>query len=138
MSISVIRMCEVVNVVQSGLYLRVRWRLIMIPKDVLSGAQSAVQAAKGAFGNLERSVPAVTLDFYLDFMVFPSLFLIFFGGCHCFLVNSGVGFKWFTDSQSVRGKGSLSSWRFSEASGRLDFPGFTSSNRKGGGVQFHL
>ena len=50
---------EVVNVVQSGLYLRVRWRLIMIPKDVLSGAQSAVQAAKGAFGNLERSVPAV-------------------------------------------------------------------------------
>ena len=63
MSISVIRMCEVVNVVQSGLYLRVRWRLIMIPKDVLSGAQSAVQAAKGAFGNLERSVPAVTLDF---------------------------------------------------------------------------
>lgn len=40
--------------------------------------------------------------------------------------------------ESVRGKGSLSSWRFSEASGRLDFPGFTSTSRKGGGVQFHL
>lgn len=50
---------EVVNVVQSGLYLRVRWRLIMIPKDVLSGAQNAVQAAKGAFSDLQRTVPAV-------------------------------------------------------------------------------
>ena len=51
---------KVVNVVQSGLYLRVRWRLIMIPKDVLSGAQNAVQAAKGAFSDLQRTVPAVT------------------------------------------------------------------------------
>lgn len=51
---------KVVNIVQSGLYLRVRWRLIMIPKDVLSGAQNAVQAAKGAFGDLQKTVPAVT------------------------------------------------------------------------------
>ena len=48
-----------VNIVQSGLYLRVRWRLIMVPKDVLSGAQNAVQAAKGAFSDFQRSVPAV-------------------------------------------------------------------------------
>ncbi|CAK8988338.1 unnamed protein product [Durusdinium trenchii] len=48
---------EVVNVVQSGLYLRVRWRLIMKPKDVFSGALGGVQAAQGAFGNLRQAVP---------------------------------------------------------------------------------
>ncbi|CAK9095733.1 Uncharacterized protein SCF082_LOCUS44959 [Durusdinium trenchii] len=46
---------EVVNVVQSGLYLRVRWRLIMKPKDVFSGALGGVQAAQGAFGNLRQA-----------------------------------------------------------------------------------
>ncbi|CAJ1344392.1 unnamed protein product, partial [Effrenium voratum] len=49
---------EVSNVVQSGLYLRVRWRLIMAPKDVFSGqAQGAVQAAKGALSNFGRQAP---------------------------------------------------------------------------------
>lgn len=61
---------KVVNVVQSGLYLRVRWRLIMIPKDVLSGAQNAVQAAKGAFSDLQRTVPAVTTTLHLSRLLF--------------------------------------------------------------------
>ena len=63
---------------------------------------------------------------------------MFFGDA-IVLSNSGVVF--FCGSLCLGicgGKGSLSSWRFSEASGRLDFPGFTSTSRKGGGVQFHL
>ncbi|CAE7679667.1 unnamed protein product [Symbiodinium sp. CCMP2456] len=48
---------EVTNVVHSGLYLRVRWRLVMIPRDVLGKeqARSAVQAARGALQNFQNA-----------------------------------------------------------------------------------
>ena len=48
---------EVTNVVHSGLYLRVRWRLVMKPRDVLGKeqARSAVQAARGALQNFQNA-----------------------------------------------------------------------------------
>ena len=53
--------------------------------------------------------------------------------------NSGVDKSFSCGSLGIcGGKGSFPSWRFSEASGRLDFPSFRSTSRKGGGLQFHL
>ena len=57
---------EVTNVVHSGLYLRVRWRLVMVPRDVLSKeqARTAVQAARGALQNFQDSVPWGKTDLF--------------------------------------------------------------------------
>ena len=57
---------EVTNVVHSGLYLRVRWRLVMVPRSVLGKeqARSAVQAARGALQNFEDNVPWGKTDLF--------------------------------------------------------------------------
>ena len=64
--ISVSARSEVTNVVHSGLYLRVRWRLVMVPREVVSKdqARSAVQAARGALENFQGRIPWGNADLF--------------------------------------------------------------------------